>query len=150
MGSLLEMSLWDCALCFKAKIKQIDCCIAVQARKAISPRRFLRFRINRGMHMESWKKNIPKSARVRAAQPFNQISKILQPTRSKTKIEVCFYSADAVWSTLASPVEPWIQAHSKVISNISRRLTGIDIHPPTHRKSFYRYGMGVVIGETHL
>ena len=57
--------------------------------------------------------------------------------------------AHRLWTTQLPPVEFW-KFLARLISHISRFLTGIEIHPGARigRRFFIDHGMGVVIGET--
>lgn len=57
--------------------------------------------------------------------------------------------AHRLWTTRWWPAEMWKFA-ARVISHLSRLLTGVEIHPGARigRRFFIDHGMGVVIGET--
>lgn len=71
----------------------------------------------------------------------------------KSSIEVILYSS--FWAILFHKLSHWLYSNklyfiARVISQISRWLTGIEIHPGAKigKGLFIDHGMGVVIGET--
>ena len=75
---------------------------------------------------------------------------------AKSSIEVllCYPGLHALW---AHRVNHWLWTHrlrllARFLSQVSRLLTGIEIHPGAEigRRFFIDHGMGVVIGETTI
>ena len=72
--------------------------------------------------------------------------------RNTLEVIFCYPGLHALWS---HRIAHWLWIHkflflSRLISHISRFLTGIEIHPGAKigRRFFIDHGMGVVIGET--
>jgi len=91
-----------------------------------------------------------KSAREYVASVFDR------DPAAKSWIEVllCYPGLHALW---AHRVNHWLWTHhlqllARFFSQISRLLTGIEIHPGAQigRRFFIDHGMGVVIGETTI
>jgi serine O-acetyltransferase len=112
------------------------------------------------MHMEKLEKNNTPKERA-SAGPLSlfksDIEAILQrDPAARTKIEavLVYPGLHAVWlHRLAHHL--WNHGSkltARLISNISRRLTGIEIHPAARigQGLFIDHGMGVVIGETAI
>jgi serine O-acetyltransferase len=72
--------------------------------------------------------------------------------RSRLEIVLTYPGIHAVWwHRLAHQLWRWrLSLFARIIANISRWLTGIEIHPAAKigRRFFIDHGMGVVIGET--
>jgi len=72
--------------------------------------------------------------------------------RNLWEVLTCYPGLHAVWThRLAHAL--WVRNHkflARLLSHLSRWLTGIEIHPGAHlgRRLFIDHGMGVVIGET--
>src|ERR1700758_2137102 len=74
--------------------------------------------------------------------------------RSKLEVFLCYSGLHALW---AYRVNHWLWNHgmlliARALSQFSRVLTGIEIHPGARigRRLFIDHGMGVVIGETAI
>src|ERR1700739_3911100 len=74
--------------------------------------------------------------------------------RSGLEVLLCYPGLHAVW---AHRVNHWLWRHdlrllARFLSQISRLMTGIEIHPGAQigRRFFIDHGMGVVIGETAI
>src|SRR5208282_1942024 len=74
--------------------------------------------------------------------------------RSYLEVLICYPGLHAVWSHHMSH---WLWRHgmrflARFVSQVSRWLTGIEIHPGAEigRRLFIDHGMGVVIGETAI
>jgi len=73
-------------------------------------------------------------------------------SRSWLEVLLCYPGLHAVWAHL---IDHWLWEHhlrllARFLSNVSRTITGIEIHPGAQIGSrlFIDHGMGVVIGET--
>lgn len=73
-------------------------------------------------------------------------------SRSSIEVFLCYPGVHAVW---AHRVNHWLWKHhlhllARFLSNVSRTITGVEIHPGAQLGSrlFIDHGMGVVIGET--
>ena len=73
-------------------------------------------------------------------------------SRSWLEVLLCYPGLHAVW---AHRINHWLWEHhlrllARFLSNVSRTITGIEIHPGAQIGSrlFIDHGMGVVIGET--
>jgi serine O-acetyltransferase len=73
-------------------------------------------------------------------------------SRSRLEVFLCYPGLHAIW---AHRVNHWLWRHhlyllARFLSNLSRTVTGIEIHPGAQigRRLFIDHGMGVVIGET--
>jgi serine O-acetyltransferase len=73
-------------------------------------------------------------------------------SRSWLEVLLCYPGLHAVW---AHRIDHWLWEHhlrllARFLSNVSRTITGIEIHPGAQIGSrlFIDHGMGVVIGET--
>jgi serine O-acetyltransferase len=73
-------------------------------------------------------------------------------SRSWLEVLLCYPGLHAVW---AHRINHWLWQHhlrllARFLSNVSRTITGIEIHPGAQIGSrlFIDHGMGVVIGET--
>jgi serine O-acetyltransferase len=72
--------------------------------------------------------------------------------RSRLEVVLCYPGLHAVWAHRVNN-RLWHQGHhltARVISQLARNMTGIEIHPGAEigRRFFIDHGMGVVIGET--
>lgn len=74
--------------------------------------------------------------------------------RSSIEVLLCYPGLHAVW---AHRVNHWLWTHhlqllARFLSQVSRLLTGIEIHPGAQigRRFFIDHGMGIVIGETSI
>lgn len=74
--------------------------------------------------------------------------------RNKLEVFLAYPGLHAIWSYRISH---WLWKHgvklvSRILSNITRTLTGIEIHPAATigRRFFIDHGMGVVIGATTI
>ncbi len=72
--------------------------------------------------------------------------------RSKMEIVLCYSGLHAIWMYRFTHLlwKKGLKIEARIISQISRFLTGIEIHPGATigRRFFIDHGMGVVIGET--
>ncbi|WP_298217537.1 serine O-acetyltransferase [Halothiobacillus sp.] len=72
--------------------------------------------------------------------------------RSRWEIALCYPGIHAIcWHRLAHRLWNWrLRLLPRIVANIARWLTGIEIHPAAKigRRFFIDHGMGVVIGET--
>ncbi|MFP5334922.1 MAG: serine O-acetyltransferase EpsC [Actinomycetes bacterium] len=73
--------------------------------------------------------------------------------RSRAELLLAYPGLHAVWlHRLAHRLwqRPGLRLPARVLSNVNRSLTGIEIHPGARigRRFFIDHGMGVVIGET--
>jgi serine O-acetyltransferase len=73
--------------------------------------------------------------------------------RSQLELLLCYPGLHAVWLHRAAHAlwrRPGLRLAARVLSQLSRSLTGIEIHPGAiiGRRLFIDHGMGVVIGET--
>jgi serine O-acetyltransferase len=72
--------------------------------------------------------------------------------RSTLEILLCYPGLHAVWMHRTAHFLWWHNLHffARLLSHISRFLTGIEIHPGAHigRRFFIDHGSGIVIGET--
>ncbi|MEO7745448.1 MAG: serine O-acetyltransferase EpsC, partial [Actinomycetota bacterium] len=73
--------------------------------------------------------------------------------RSRLEIALCYPGLHAVWIHRAAHrmwATPGLRLPARVLSQVNRALTGIEIHPGAviGRRFFIDHGMGVVIGET--
>src|SRR5579875_1631085 len=72
--------------------------------------------------------------------------------RTRLEVVLCYSGLHAIWT---HRLAHWMWNHharllSRILSQLSRWLTGIEIHPGAKlgRRLFIDHGMGVVIGET--
>jgi serine O-acetyltransferase len=72
--------------------------------------------------------------------------------RTRLEVVLCYSGLHAIWT---HRLAHWLWNHharlfSRILSQLSRWLTGIEIHPGARlgRRLFIDHGMGVVIGET--
>jgi len=91
-----------------------------------------------------------KSAREYVASVFDRDP----AAKSWIEVVLCYPGLHALW---AHRVNHWLWTHhlqllARFCSQISRLLTGIEIHPGAQigRRFFIDHGMGVVIGETTI
>lgn len=72
--------------------------------------------------------------------------------RSRWEIALCYPGIHVIWwHRLAHRLWNWrLRLLARIVANIARWLTGIEIHPAAKigRRFFIDHGMGVVIGET--
>jgi len=72
--------------------------------------------------------------------------------RSAVEIILCYPGLHAIWVHRFSHIlwEKGYKTFARIISHISRLLSGIEIHPGAKigRRFFIDHGMGIVIGET--
>jgi serine O-acetyltransferase len=73
--------------------------------------------------------------------------------RSRAELLLCYPGLHAVWvHRLAHGMwqRPGLRLAARVLSNVNRTLTGVEIHPGATigRRFFIDHAMGVVIGET--
>lgn len=72
--------------------------------------------------------------------------------RSRTEVALCYPGVHAIWAHRAAN-SLWRKGYklaARILAEISRRVTGIEIHPAAHIGPglFIDHGMAVVIGET--
>jgi len=91
-----------------------------------------------------------KSAREYVASVFDRDP----AAKSWLEVLLCYPGLHALW---AHRVNHWLWTHhlrllARFLSQVSRLLTGIEIHPGAEigRRFFIDHGMGVVIGETTI
>lgn len=73
--------------------------------------------------------------------------------RSRTEVALSYPGLHAVWAYRVAHRmwrEPGLRFPARVISQVTRAVTGIEIHPGAMlgRRLFIDHGMGVVVGET--
>ena len=73
--------------------------------------------------------------------------------RTRLELALCYPGLHAVWIHRAAHrmwATPGLRLPARVLSQLNRALTGIEIHPGAviGRRFFIDHGMGVVIGET--
>jgi serine O-acetyltransferase len=74
--------------------------------------------------------------------------------RSLLEIALCYPGVHAVWAHRVAhrwwTASPFLALPARLLSQLARALTGIEIHPGATigRRLFIDHGMGVVIGET--
>jgi len=74
--------------------------------------------------------------------------------RSRVEVAIAYPGVHAIWAHRVCHVlwrrSPALQPLARVLSQVARFLTGIEIHPGATigRRFFIDHGMGVVIGET--
>jgi len=76
--------------------------------------------------------------------------------RSRIEVALGYPGVHAVWAHRVShrlwTAHPLLKLPARLLSQLVRALTGIEIHPGAHvgRRLFIDHGMGVVIGETTI
>jgi len=73
--------------------------------------------------------------------------------RSRLEVALAYPGVHAVWAyRLAHRMwrEPVLRLPARIVSQVARALTGVEIHPGARigRRLFIDHGMGVVVGET--
>ena len=89
---------------------------------------------------------------ARIKEDINSVFDRDPAARNALEVIFCYPGLHAIWF---HRVAHWLWTHElffagRMVSNISRFITGIEIHPGARigRKFFIDHGMGVVIGET--
>lgn len=76
--------------------------------------------------------------------------------RSLWEIAVLYPGVHALWAHRIShrlwTASPWLRFPARLLSQVARAVTGVEIHPGAviGRRFFIDHGMGVVIGETSV
>jgi len=91
--------------------------------------------------------------RVRLSEDLETASRRDPAARTRTELLLAYPGLHAIWlHRLAHRMwhRPGLRLAARVLSNVNRSLTGIEIHPGATigRRFFIDHGMGVVIGET--
>src|SRR5690625_4034203 len=70
--------------------------------------------------------------------------------RSLWEVALGYPGVHAVWAHRVWRAHPWLKLPARLLSQLMRAITGIEIHPGAvlGRRWFIDHGMGVVIGET--
>ncbi|MGY4719772.1 serine O-acetyltransferase EpsC [Naumannella huperziae] len=92
-------------------------------------------------------------ARARFAEDFDAAFRNDPAARSRLELVLAYPGLHAVWAHRIAHAlwrRPALRIPARVVSNIARTLTGIEIHPGATigRRFFIDHGSGVVIGET--
>jgi serine O-acetyltransferase len=89
---------------------------------------------------------------ARMKEDINSVFDRDPAARNALEVVFCYPGLHAIWF---HRIAHWLWTHElffagRMVSNISRFITGIEIHPGARigRKFFIDHGMGVVIGET--
>lgn len=93
------------------------------------------------------------TVRNRFAEDLDAAGRRDPAARSRLELALCYPGLHAVWiHRLAHRMwsTPGLRLPARVLSQLNRSLTGIEIHPGAviGRRFFIDHGMGVVIGET--
>lgn len=98
--------------------------------------------------------NLLRAARFRIREDLESAMRNDPAARSKVEVALLYPGVHAIWiHRLAHHIwctKPGLKPVARAISQFSRFLTGIEIHPGATigRRFFIDHGMGVVIGET--
>ena len=93
------------------------------------------------------------SLRSRLAEDLDAAGRRDPAARTRLELALCYPGLHAVWIHRAAHrmwATPGLRLPARVLSQLNRALTGIEIHPGAviGRRFFIDHGMGVVIGET--
>jgi len=93
------------------------------------------------------------AVRERLSEDLDTAARRDPASRSRLELVLCYPGLHAVWLHRVAHrmwQHPGLKLAARVLSQLNRSLTGVEIHPGAQigRRLFIDHGMGVVIGET--